>query len=61
MMRALLLLAVAATTMTGPVPVDQVFKVPSAGEAVAVIHASCDPDCIAVHEAGSLKLTHGIR
>ena len=41
-MRALLLLAVAATTMSGPVPVDQVFKVPSAGEAVAVIHASCE-------------------
>src|SRR5438132_670037 len=27
---------------TAPVPVEQPFKVPAAGEAVAVIHASCD-------------------
>src|SRR5438093_725345 len=27
---------------TAPVPVDQPFKVPAAGEAVAVIHASCE-------------------
>jgi hypothetical protein len=33
-----------ATAATGPaaVPVDQLFKVPAAGEAVAVIHASCE-------------------
>jgi hypothetical protein len=27
----------------GPLPVDQAFKASAAGEAVAVIHASCDP------------------
>jgi len=32
-----------ATLMSvGPVPVDQTFTVPAAGEAVAVIHASCE-------------------
>src|SRR6188508_1127444 len=40
MIAALLL---SATLMTAaPVPVDQTFTVPAAGEAVAVIHASCE-------------------
>src|SRR5436189_5382754 len=42
MMRALRLIAVAFATMTAPVPIEQVFTVPAAGEAVAVIHASCE-------------------
>jgi hypothetical protein len=45
MMRARLLCAVAtALTMTGraPVPLDQAFTVPAAGEAVATLHASCE-------------------
>ena len=30
------------TRVTGPLPVDQVFKSSAAGEAVAVVHASCE-------------------
>jgi hypothetical protein len=36
------LLFAAALTSGAPVPVDQTFTVPAAGEAVAVIHAACE-------------------
>src|SRR5258706_15258232 len=35
------LLVAAALALLGPVPIDQTFKAPAGGEAVAVIHASC--------------------
>src|SRR5258708_27637342 len=45
MTRALMLSGLIALTVSAadaPVPMDQAFKVPTAGEAVAVIHASCE-------------------
>jgi hypothetical protein len=45
MTRALMLSGLIALTVSAagsPLPMDQAFKVPAAGEAVAVIHASCE-------------------
>lgn len=44
--------------MSGPVPVDHVFRVPAAGEGVAVIHASCERCDWGVEgrEAAALKI-----
>src|SRR4051794_27011349 len=58
MIRVLLFCAIAVATMIGPVPVDQVFKVAATGEAVAVIHASCERCDWAIdgREAAAVKI-----